>query len=76
MGERLFEREAIKGFGRGSSHGNGRGNGREFYSQGPLERNQRDGKEEEWSSPVSDGTGRRDIPVSSPQYKSHNKGPH
>ena len=32
MGERLFEREAIGGFGRGSSHGIGRGNGRGFYS--------------------------------------------
>ena len=62
MGERLFERKAIQGFGRGSSHGNGRG----IYSQAPLERNQRDRKEEEWSSPASDGIGRRDVPVSSP----------
>ena len=31
-----------------------------------MERNQRDRQEEEWSSPVSDGKGRRDIPVSSP----------
>ena len=37
---RLFEREAIQGFVRGSSHGIGRGNGRGFYSQAPLERNQ------------------------------------
>ena len=50
-------------FGGGSSHGNGRGNGRGFYSQAPLERNQRDRQEEEWSS---DGRGRRDVPVSSP----------
>ena len=62
MGERLFEREVIQGFGRGPFHGNGRG----FYSQAPLERNQRDRQEEECSSPASDGRGRRDIPVSSP----------
>ena len=31
-----------------------------------MERNQRDRQEEEWSSPVSDGRERRDIPVSSP----------
>ena len=31
-----------------------------------MERNQRDRQEEEWSSPVSDGRRRRDIPVSSP----------
>ena len=65
MGERPFEREATLGFGKGSSHGNGRGNGRGFYSQTPLERNQRDMQEEEWSSPTSDGRGRRDITVSS-----------
>ena len=66
MSERPFEREAIQGFGRGSSYGNGRGNGRGFYSWTPFERNQRDRQEEEWSSPVSDGRGRRDITVSSP----------
>ena len=32
----------------------------------PLERNQRGRQEEEWSSPVSDGRGRRDITVFSP----------
>ena len=31
-----------------------------------MERNQGDRQEEEWSSPVSDGRGRRDVPVSSP----------
>ena len=31
-----------------------------------MERNQGDSQEEEWSSPVSDGRGRRDVPVSSP----------
>ena len=66
IGERPFEREAIQGFGRGSFHGNGRGNGRGFYTQAPLERNQRDRQEEEWSSPASDERGRRDVPVSSP----------
>ena len=69
MSERPFEREAIQGFGRGSSHGNERGNGRGFYSQAPLERNQRDRQEEEWSSPVNDGRGKRDITVSSPIIK-------
>ena len=59
-------REATQGFGRGSSHGHGRGNGRGFYFQVPLERSQRDRQEEEWSSPASDGRGRRDVPVSSP----------
>ena len=64
MGERPFEREPIQGFGRGFSHGNGRG----FYSQPPFERNQRDKQEEEWLSPVSDGRGKRDIPVSPPPH--------
>ena len=31
-----------------------------------MERNHRDRQEEEWSSPASDGRGRRDVPVSSP----------
>ena len=61
MSERLFEREANQGFGRGSSHGNVRGNGRRIYSQAPFERNQRDRQEEEWSSPAGDGRRRRDI---------------
>ena len=66
MSERPFEREAIQVFGRGFSCGNGRGNGRGFHSKVPLERDQRDRQEEEWSSPVSEGRGRRDITVSSP----------
>ena len=41
-------------------------NGRGFYSQTPLERNQTDRQEEKWSSPASDGRGGRDVPVSSP----------
>ena len=49
MGERPFERETNQGFGRGSSHGNGRRSGRGFPSQVPFERNQRDRQEEEWS---------------------------
>ena len=66
VGERMIEREANQGFGRGSSDGNGRGNGRGFHSQAPLERNQRDRQEEEWSTPASDGRRGRDIPASSP----------
>ena len=31
-----------------------------------MERSQRDRQEEEWSSPVSDGRGGRDVPISSP----------
>ena len=58
-----------QGFERGSSQGFGRGNGRGFYSQAPLERNQRDRQEKEWSSPVSDGREGRDIPVYSPTVK-------
>ena len=66
MSERPFEREAIRGFGRGSSHENGRGNGRGFYSQTPLERSPEDRQEEEWLHPASDGRGRRDVFLSSP----------
>ena len=66
MGERPPERDSTRGFGRGSSSGFGRGNGRGFYSQGPLEQNERDRQEEEWSSPASDGREGRDIPISSP----------
>ena len=64
--EWLGEREKNWGFGRGSSHENGRGNGRRFHSQTPSERNQRDRQEEEWSIPMSDGRRGRDVPVSSP----------
>ena len=40
--------------------------GEDSIPRAPLERNQRDRQEEEWSSPMSDGRGRRDITVSSP----------
>ena len=66
IGERPPERDSTRGFGRGSSQEFGRGNGRGFYSQGPLERNERYRQEEEWSSPASDGREGRDIPISSP----------
>ena len=61
--ERPFERETNRGFGRGSSHGNRRGNGREFHSQAPSEKYQRDRQEEEWSIPASVGGRGRDIPA-------------
>ena len=44
----------------------GRGNGRRFYSQGPLERNERYRQTEKWSDPASEGRGRSDAPISSP----------
>ena len=44
----------------------GRGNGRGFYSQGPLERNERYRQVEEWSDLASDGRRRNDAPISSP----------
>ena len=76
MGERPPERDSTGGFGRGSSQGFGRGNGRGFYSQGPLERNERYRQEEEWSSPASDGREGRDIPISSPTaHESHQRTP-
>ena len=53
MSERPHERDSTQGFGRGSTLGSfGRGNGRGFYSQGPLERNERYSQAEEWSDPV------------------------
>ena len=75
MGERPPERDPTQGFGRGSSPGFGRGNGRGFYSQGPLERNERYRQEEERSSPASDGREGRDIPISSPTAPSHQRTP-
>ena len=66
MGERPPERDSTQGFGRGSTQGFGRRNGKGFYSQGPLERNERYRQVEERSSPASDGRGRRDVPISSP----------
>ena len=66
MGERLSERDSTRRFWRGSTGGFGKGNGRGFYFHGPLERNERYMQEEEWSIPTSNGSGRRDIPISSP----------
>ena len=66
MSERPFKRKTNRGFGRGSSHGNGRVNERGFYSQAPSEIDQGDRQEEEWSIPVSNGRRGMDIPVSSP----------
>ena len=51
LSERPFKRETNRWFERSSSHGNG--NRRGFYSQAPLERDQRDIQEEEWLIPVS-----------------------
>ena len=76
IGERPLDRDLIQGFGRGSSQGFGRRNRRGFYSQGPLERNERCRQEEERSSPASDGREGRDIPVSSPTVQeSHQRIP-
>ena len=76
MGERPPERDSPQGFGRGCSQGFGRQNERGFYSQGPLERNERYRQEEEWSSPASDGREGRDIPISSPTaQESHQRTP-
>ena len=66
LNERPFKRETNRCFGRGSSHRNGRGNGRGFHSQAPLERDQRDRQEEEWSIPASVGRRDGDVLVSSP----------
>ena len=66
MSERPPERDSIQGFRRDSSSGIGRRNRRGFYSQAPLERNQRERQEEVWSSPASDERERRGIPISSP----------
>ena len=53
-----------------------KGNGSRFYSQGPLERNERYRQEEEWSSPASDGREGRDITISSPaDHGSHQRTP-
>ena len=76
MVERPPERDSTQGFGRGSTRGFGRGNGRGFYFQGCLERNERYRQVEEWSSPSSDGRGRRDVPISSPPaHRSHPRTP-
>ena len=67
MSERTLERDSTQRFGRGLIWGSfGRGNGRGFYSQGPLERNERYSQTEEWSDPASEGRRRSDAPISSP----------
>ena len=67
MNERLQERDSTQGFGRGSTQGSfGRGNGRGYYPQGPLERNERYNQVEEWSDPVSEGRRRSDVHIYSP----------
>ena len=63
LNEGPFERETNRGFGRGTVCGSGRGNERGFHTQAPLERDQRDRKEEEWSIPASIGGRGRDIPI-------------
>ena len=64
---RPLERDSTQGFGRGFTWGSfGRGNGRGFYTQGPLERNEIYGQTEEWSDPASKGRGRSNAPISSP----------
>ena len=51
----------------GSTQGTfGRGNGRRFYSQGPLERNERYSQVEEWLDPASEGRRRSDAHTYSP----------
>ena len=71
MSERTHERDSTQGFGRGSTQG--RGNGRGFYSQGPLERNERYSQVEECSDPVSEGRRRSDVHIYSPPI--HNRHP-
>ena len=74
MIERPPERDPTQGFERGLTQRSiGRGNGREFYSQGPLEINERYRQIEEWLNPASKGRRRSDAPISSPT--AHNQQP-
>ena len=71
MNERPQGRDSTQGFRRGSTQGSfGRGNGRGYYSQGPLERNERYNQVEEWSDPVSEGRRRSDVYMYSPTTQS------
>ena len=71
MSERSHERDSTQGFGRGSTQGSfGRGNGRGYYPQGPLERNERYNQVEEWSDPASEGRRRSDVHIYSPTTQS------
>ena len=74
MNERPQERDSTQGFGRGSTQGSfGRGNGRGFYSQGPLERNERYSQVEELSDPASEGRRRSDAHIYSPTTHSRHQ---
>ena len=76
MGERPFEREAIRGFGKDSSHGNGRENGRGFYSQASLKKIREIGRRRNGQVlRIMEEKGEMSLFLP-PQYKSHNKGPH
>ena len=70
-----LKRDSTQGFGRGLTQGSfGRRNGRGFYSQGPLERNERYSQVEEWSDPVSEGR-RSDAHIYSPTPRAGIQGP-
>ena len=75
MSGRPHERDSTQGFGRGTTQG--RGNGRGFYFQGPLERNESYSQADEWSDPVSEGKRRSDVPIPKPigllQHQPHQK---
>ena len=67
MRERPPERDSTQGFGSGLTQGSfERGNGRGFYPQGPLERNERYSQSEEWSDPASKGRRRIDAHIYTP----------
>ena len=64
ISERPPERDLTQGFGRDLTWGSsGRRNGRGFYFQGPLERNERYSQAEGWSNTASEGRRRSDAPV-------------
>ena len=74
MSERPHERDSTQGFGRGLTQGSfGRGNGRGFYSQGTLERNERYNQLEKLSDPVSEGRKRGDVHIYSPTTQSRHQ---
>ena len=67
ISERPPERDSTQGFGRGLTQGSfGRGNGRRFYSQGPLDRNERYSHADRWSDAAIEGRRRSDAPIYSP----------
>ena len=74
MSERPQVRDSTQEFGRCSTLGSfGRENGRGFYSQGPLERNERYSEVEESSDPASEGRRRSNAHIYSPT--AHNRHP-